>query len=179
MTSTAPLLPAPLGPLKLFVLRQALNLWPCIRGSGGRVTELAPDFTRLVVQLKLSWRTRNVVGTIFGGSMMASTDPMLMLMLQRILGKGYVVWDKRTVTHFKRPARSTLAAEFVLTPEKLAQVRAAVAERGEADFTWTIQYKDAAGLVHAEFDKTLYVATKAFYKAKMAARDAAPRLEAG
>jgi len=179
MTSTVPPLPAPLGALKLFLYRQALNFWPCIRRSGGRVTELAPDFTRLVVQLKLSWRTRNVVGTIFGGSMMASTDPMLMLMLQRILGKGYVVWDKRTVTRFKRPAKSTLQAEFVLTPERLAQVHETVAAQGEADFTWTIQYQDAAGLVHAEFDKTLYVATKAFYKAKMAAREAAPKLQAG
>src|SRR4051812_8950533 len=154
MTSTTPALVPPLGPLKVFLYRQALNFWPCIRRSGGRVTELAPDFSRLVVRLALTLRTRNVVGTIFGGSMMASTDPMLMLMLHRILGKAYVVWDKSTVTRFKRPATSTLSAEFVLTPERLAQVRETVAERGEADFTWTIQYKDAAGVVHAEFDKT-------------------------
>ena len=170
-------LPKPIGPLKVFLYRQALNFWPCIRRSGGRVVELAPDFTRLVVQLKLSWRTRNVVGTIFGGSMMASTDPMLMLMLHRILGKPFVVWDKSTAVRFKRPATSTLFAEFELTPERLAQVRRTVAEQGEADFTWTIQYKDVAGVVHAEFDKTLYVAEKDFYKAKVAARNAAPRLE--
>ena len=169
--------PAPIGPFKVFLFRQALNFWPCIRRSGGRVVELAPDFSRMVVRLKLSWRTRNVVGTIFGGSMMASTDPMLMLMLHRILGKPYVVWDKSTVTRFKRPATRTLFAEFVLTAERLEQVRRSVAELGEADFTWTIQYKDAAGVVHAEFDKTLYVAEKDFYKAKVAARNASPRLE--
>ena len=33
-----------------------------------------------------------------------------------------------------------------------------------------MQYKDEAGVVHAEFDKVLYVSTKAFYKQKMAAR---------
>jgi len=174
-----PGLPAPIGPFKRFLFRQVLNFWPCIRGTGGRVTELAPDFTRIVVTLRLNWRTRNVVGTIFGGSMMASTDPMLMLMLHRILGKAYVVWDKSTVTRFKRPATRTLRAEFVLAPQTLAEVRQAVAERGEADFTWTIQYKDEAGVVHAEFDKTLYVARKAFYKAKLAARNAPPVAEAG
>ncbi len=179
MNPTHPLLPRPIGPLKVFLYRQALNFWPCIRRSGGRVVELAPDFTRIVVRLKLSWRTRNVVGTIFGGSMMASTDPMLMLMLHRILGKPFVVWDKSTVTRFKRPATRTLHAEFVVTTQALEEVHRVVAERGEADFTWTIQYKDADGLVHAEFDKTLYVAQKDFYKAKVAARSAGPRLEAG
>jgi len=177
MSSTESHFPAPIGPLKVFLFRQALNFWPCIRRSGGRVTELAADFSRLVVELRLTWRTRNVVGTIFGGSMMASTDPMLMLMLHRILGKAFVVWDKSTVTRFKRPAKGTLRAEFVLTAERLADVRRAVAERGEADFTWTIRYEDADGVVHAEFDKTLYVADKDFYKAKLAARNAAPRLE--
>jgi len=177
MSSTESHFPAPIGPLKVFLFRQALNFWPCIRRSGGRVTELAPDFSRLVVRLKLGWGTRNVVGTIFGGSMMASTNPMLMLMLHRILGKAYVVWDKSTVTRFKRPATSTLFADFAIAPERLAQIRAAVAEHGEADFTWTIQYKDAAGVVHAESDKTLYVARKEFYKAKLAARNAGPRLE--
>ena len=171
-------LPKPIGPLKVFLYRQALNFWPCIRRSGGRVVELAPDFTRLVVQLKLSWRTRNVVGTIFGGSMMASTDPMLMLMLHRILGKPFVVWDKSTVTRFKRPATRTLHAEFVVTTQTLEEVHRVVAERGEADFTWTIQYKDADGLVHAEFDKTLYVAEKSFYKHKLGAREAARAMRA-
>ena len=160
------------SPLYACIYRLVLNLWPCVRRSGGRVIEIAPDFSRLVVRLKLDWRTRNVVGTIFGGSMMASTDPMLMLMLQRRLGKAFVVWDKSVAVRFKRPAKRTLHAEFLLPDDTLAQVRQTVAERGEADFTWTICYRDADGIVHAEFDKTLYVADKAFYKAKVAARDA-------
>jgi acyl-coenzyme A thioesterase PaaI-like protein len=168
------LFPPPMPAWKTFVFRQGANFWPCIRRSGGRVTHLAPDFSRLTVQLKLGWGTRNVVGTIFGGSMFAATDPMFMLMLHRILGKTHVVWDKSCVVRFKRPATTTLQADFVITPEMLEQVHAAVDAGGEADFTWTIQFKDAAGVVHAEFDKTLYVADKAFYKRKLAARNAVP-----
>ena len=82
-------------------------------------------------------------------------------------------WDKHGTVRFKRPARSTLYAEFHVSPERRAEVVEAVRARGEGDFTWTILFKDARGIVHAEIDKTLYVADKAFYKRKVAAREAA------
>jgi len=166
--------PAPALPrraaLRAFIFRLGFNLWPCIRGSGGRVVHLAPDFSRITVRLPLNWRTRNAVGTIFGGSMFAATDPMYMLMLQRLLGRGYVVWDKGSAIRFKRPASRTLFAHFHVTPAMLAQVREAVATHGEADFTWPVRLEDEGGIVHAEIDRTIYVADKAFYKRKQEAR---------
>lgn len=155
---------------KALYYKLLLNLWPCIRGGGGSVSHLANDFTRLTVRLPLSWRTRNIVGTIYGGSMYASTDPFFMLMLMQILGTDYVVWDKGCTIRFKRPATRTLFADFHVTPERLAELHQKLARGPEAELTWTVQYKDEAGLVYAEFDKLLYVSTKAFYKQKLAAR---------
>jgi hypothetical protein len=37
--------------------------------------------------MPLSWRTRNYVGTIFGGSMNSAVDPIYMVILIRRLGK--------------------------------------------------------------------------------------------
>ena len=37
---------------------------------------------------------RNYVGTHFGGSLFAMTDPFYMLMMMRNLGPDYIVWDK-------------------------------------------------------------------------------------
>ena len=164
--------PSRLSAWRALVFRLGFNLWPCIRGSGGRVSHLAPDFTRITVRLPLNWRTRNAVGTIFGGSMFAATDPMYMLMLQRLLGRAYVVWDKGSAIRFKRPATRTLFAHFHVTPAMLAQVREAVASQGEADFTWPVRLEDEDGTVHAEIDRTIYVADKAFYKRKLEARNA-------
>lgn len=151
-------------------IRFGLNLWPCLRRTGGRVTYLAEDFTHLTVKLSLNWKTRNVVGTIFGGSMYASTDPYFMLMLMKILGDDYVVWDKGCTIRFKRPAKETIIADFIITPQMLENVQTQVAANKEYDFIWTIQYKDKNGIVYAEFDKVIYVAGKSFYKEKLKRR---------
>lgn len=148
--------------------RHGMNLWPCIRRTGGRVTELAADFSLLTVRLPLNWRTRNIVGTIFGGSMYASTDPFFMIMLMKILGKDFVVWDKGCTIRFKKPAKETIYARFQITPEMLAQVYGDIERDGKTVFTWTIQYRDRAGVVYAEFDKLLYVAKRDVYKARKA-----------
>ena len=57
-------------------MRWGFNLFPAFRGTGARVTYIASDFHEARVRLPLSWRTRNYVGTIFGGSLYGAVDPM-------------------------------------------------------------------------------------------------------
>lgn len=80
--------------------RWFFNFFPAYRGTGGRVAYIAGDWQEVRVRLPLSWRTRNYVGTIYGGSIYASVDPIYMLMLMKILGSDYIVWT--------RPRRSGL-----------------------------------------------------------------------
>ncbi len=75
------------------VMRWKFNLFPAYRGTGGRVTYVSADFREVRVKLPLSLRTRNAVGTIFGGSIYAVVDPHYMIMLMKCLGPEYVVWD--------------------------------------------------------------------------------------
>ena len=100
--------------LKTILFRLAFNLWPCYRGSGGRVRFVAADWSEVRVRLPLSWRTRNYVGTIYGGSLYAAVDPFYMLMLIHRLGPGYEVWDKAATIRFRKPGRSTLTARMAL-----------------------------------------------------------------
>jgi acyl-coenzyme A thioesterase PaaI-like protein len=159
-------------PISARLARILMNLAPCIRSSGGRVVALSEDFTQLRVRLRLSWLTRNLVGTIYGGSMYSATDPFYMLMLMRILGRDYVVWDKACTIRFKRPARETLFADFHINDRMLMQVREEVHLNGEGTFTWPVALKDSSGTVYVEFDKVLYVAKRDFYEAKLRRRAA-------
>ncbi|MCW2927330.1 MAG: hypothetical protein JWM86_1298 [Thermoleophilia bacterium] len=156
------------------LMRLVFNLWPCIRGTGGRVTHIAPDWSELRVRLPLSWRTRNYVGTIFGGSLYGAVDPYYMLMLLERLGSDYVVWDKAASIRFRVPGRSTLTATFRVDDAEVAAVRAAVdAGGGSIDRTYVVELVDGDGVVHATVDKVLYIATRQHDRARRAAREVA------
>ena len=67
-------------------IRRLLNLWPPFRGAGIRVREIAPDFRIATVELRMRLLNRNYVGTHFGGSLFAMTDPFFMIMMMQNLG---------------------------------------------------------------------------------------------
>lgn len=136
------------------------NLWPCYRGTGGRVTFIAEDWRTVRIRLPLNLRTRNYVGTIFGGSLYGAVDPFFMLMLMKNLGPGYTVWDKAAQIRFRRPGRSQLTAEFRLEAGELDTLRTLLESEPKVDRTYTVSLVDAAGEVHAVVEKTIHLAKK-------------------
>lgn len=139
------------------LLRWKFNLFPAYRGSGGRVTYIADDFREVRVKVPLSLRTRNAVGTIFGGSMYAAVDPIYMIMLMRLLGRDYVVWDKTASIRFRKPGRNTLRATFRIDDSELEAIRAATAAGEPVDRTYNVDLIDAEGTVSASIEKVIYV----------------------
>ena len=138
-------------------LRWVFNLFPAYRGTGARVTYVASDFREVRVRLPLSWRTRNYVGTIFGGSLYGAVDPIYMIMLIKLLGPEYVVWDKAATIRFLRPGRSTLTARFAIGETETRAIREALETLPSVDRVYTVDLVDAAGAVHASVEKTVYV----------------------
>lgn len=138
-------------------LRWTFNLIPAYRGTGARVTYVASDFREVRVELPLSWRTRNYVGTIFGGSLYGAVDPVYMIMLMKILGPSYTVWDKAAAIRFRRPGRSTLFARFALDEEEIRTIRELAEEHPSIDRVYRVDLTDAGGLVHASVEKTVYI----------------------
>ena len=135
----------------------AFNVFPAFRGTGGRVRFVAPDFREVRVELPLSRRTRNYVGTIFGGSLYAAVDPFYMIMLIQTLGPEYVVWDKAASIRFRKPGRSTLFALFLLPESETDEIRRLLETAASIDRQYRIEWKDAEGLMHAEVEKTIYI----------------------
>lgn len=140
--------------------RAMYNLFPAIRGTGVRVTYIANDYREVRVKLPLNWRTRNKVGTIFGGSMYASVDPFYMVMLMKILGDEYVVWDRAASIRFKKPGRETLYGEFHVSKEETDEIIEVLETRKSTNRDYVIELKSASGEVHAIIDKEIYVARK-------------------
>ena len=141
--------------------RWMMNLWPCIRGTGVHVTHVAPDWKEIRVRLPLNLRTRNYVGTIFGGSLYGAVDPPYMLMLIRLLGPDYIVWDKAASIRFLKPARTTLYATCRVNDAELAEIRRLLESETKIDRTYCIALADDQGTVHAEVDKIIQIRKRA------------------
>lgn len=141
-------------------LRWGFNFFPAFRGTGARVTYISGDYRELRVRLPLSWRTRNYVGTIFGGSLYGAVDPHFMIMLIKILGPSYVVWDKAATIRFRKPGRTTLFARFVIPEDEVAEIRRRLETETSIDRVYRVDLADADGVVHAAVEKTIYVRRK-------------------
>lgn len=137
--------------------RWRFNTFPAYRGSGGRVTFIRHDFMEVRIKLPLWWRTRNYVGTIYGGSIYASVDPFYMMMLIQCLGRDYVVWDKAASIRFRRPGRTTLYATFQFDQALVDGIHEELRTVDKLDRHFTVELKDAAGEVHAIVEKTVNV----------------------
>lgn len=142
------------------------NLHPAFRGTGGRVEHVAADLSHIRIRLPLNWRTRNVVGSIYGGSLFAVTDGVHPMMLMAALGSDVVVWDKAASIRYRKPGMSTLYADFRLEAEEVTAIRASLKETPELDRTYLIELKDGHGTVHTVVERTVYIADKNFYRQK-------------
>ena len=115
------------------------------------------DFREVRIKLPLNWRTRNYVGTIYGGSIYGAVDPIYMIMLMQVRGPAYVVWDKAAAIRFRRPGRTSLFATFLLTDEVVDGIREELETVEKLDRHFTVELIDPAGEVHAIIDKTVNV----------------------
>jgi hypothetical protein len=141
-------------------LRRWVNLWPPFVGMGIRVKRIAPDMKAVDVEMKLRFWNANYVGTHFGGSLFAMTDPFYMLMLMANLGRDYVVWDKAATIRYKKPGRGTVRAEFRLSDNQIDDVREKLKTLPKYEPVFVVEVKDEAGVVIAEVEKMLHVRKK-------------------
>jgi acyl-coenzyme A thioesterase PaaI-like protein len=141
-------------------MRRFMNWWPPFRFSGIRVREIAPDFRRATVELRMRLFNRNYVGTHFGGSLFAMTDPFFMVMMIRNLGDEFIVWDKSGSIRFLKPARGTVTARIELPEARVQEARAATASGEKFEPVFRADIVDGDGIVVASVEKTLHIRRK-------------------
>ena len=142
------------------VLRRFLNLWPPFLFAGIRVRELSGDFRHARVELRQHWYNRNFVGTHFGGSLFAMTDPFWMLLVMNAIGDDHIVWDRAATIDFEKPGRGTVVAEFAIDDALLDELRAATAG-GDKVLRWfETGIRDADHELVARVRKQLYLRRK-------------------
>jgi acyl-coenzyme A thioesterase PaaI-like protein len=146
--------------MKIQRLRWWLNLYLPLLGAGIRVDRITDDALEVDVSMPLRWYNRNVVGTHFGGSLYAMTDPFFMMILMQNLGPDYIVWDQAANIEFVAPGRTTVHARFRLPREEIDRVRAEADAGAHLRPVYPVEVLDTAGKLVARVTKTLYVRRK-------------------
>jgi hypothetical protein len=155
--------------LRLGVMRR-MHWWPPLLGAGVKVARMDADFRAIDIEMRLTWRNRNVMGAHFGGSLYAMTDPFYMLILMENLGRAYIVWDKAATIRYKRPGTGTVRAEFRLSGETIAEIKRILETEPRYEPVFLIEVKNLEGKVVAEVEKTIYIARRDVHEARAASR---------
>lgn len=134
-----------------------MNVWPPFVGAGIRVRHIAADFRSATVEMRLRATNRNYVGSHFGGSLYAMTDPFFMIMVVRNLGSEYRVWDKAGSIDYVAPGRGRVWARLELDDEDLVQIRRMTATGDKHLHLFKVDIKDDDGMVIARVEKIVYV----------------------
>lgn len=136
------------------------NYWPPFWGAGIRIDRISKDLRWVRMKLKRRPWNRNLVGTQFGGSMYAMTDPIYMAMLISNLGKGFIVWDKSASIRFRKPGRTDLYAEFRITEEDLSEIKRRLETEPKIDWERDVLILDRSGQLMAEVHKVIHIRKK-------------------
>lgn len=140
------------------LLEKLINFYPPLLGAGIRSHPI--DERTVEVEMKLNIFNRNIVGVHFGGSLYAMCDPWFMLILMRLLGDSYIVWDKAASIQFRRPGRGTVKARFHIPKEREEQIRSEADQHTKIEPTFLVDVVDEEGQIIAQVEKLLYVRKK-------------------
>ncbi|MFT4047122.1 MAG: YiiD C-terminal domain-containing protein [Solimonas sp.] len=142
------------------LFRLLMNGYPPYLFTGIRVDRVSRDYSEIDVSMPLRWYNRNAVGTQFGGSLYAMTDPFLMLMTMQQIGPGYVIWDQSAQIDFIAPGRGTVYAKFRMPPAEVERLRSEAATGQALRPEYSVDLSDRNGKLIARVKKTLYVRRK-------------------
>ena len=141
-------------------LKFVLNIYPPYLGAGIKVEYISEDWKELRVSMRLRWYNRNAVGTHFGGSLYAMIDPHLMLLLMRLLGKDYLVWDKMASVEFIKATKKEVWAEFMITDEVIEDIKAHTEEGDKYLAKFPVEIRDDRNELIAKGEKVIYIRKK-------------------
>ena len=144
--------------------RIGFNFFPAYRRTGARIYFLSADWRDVHIVLGLNWKTKNYVGSVFGGSIYGALDPIYMIQLINILGSDYIVWDKSATVKFLKPIKKKVFARFLISDEILAEIIFKVKSDKKCSVDLVTNFQDEVGIIYAEVIKTIYIADKEYYK---------------
>lgn len=117
--------------LRFLSLQKRLEYFPPFWLMGIKVLELHPQWKTLRIRLPLTWRSKNMGGSMFGGWQASLADPIAPLSCARVF-RGHDVWTRKLTLDFQKPGTGDLELRFHMSEKQEAKIREELEERGRA-----------------------------------------------
>jgi len=154
------------------LLKVGLNLSPMYKRSTAKVVSISEDMLHITIKLPISYKNRNYMNSIFGGSMFAAVDPIPMMQFINLLGNNYVVWDKSAEIIFKQPAHEDLYASFDCTKEEIDKIKERIKKDNSILIVKETLLTNKKGtVIYCRVNKTIYIADKTYFKNRKALKE--------
>jgi len=132
-----------------------MNLYPPYVFFGVKVA-FSADFLMCRLRIANRFYFKNGHGTMFGGAILAASDPIPAVQFSRIFPKTQV-WTKAHEVVFRKPARSRLLADITLTPDDISLVKSDLKREGKHIRTYAYVLTDESKEIVAEVRSTVYI----------------------
>lgn len=144
--------------------RLLLNLFPPFLFNRIRITSVTDGFRSCRVRVRHSLLTRNLNGTMFGGTIFSAADPFYAVMFWQVFArKGLKVqsWLKSASIDYLKPASGDLFLTFTLTADDIREAEESLERDGRYRQTFRVEALDRAGRACARMRNEVYLRKEA------------------
>ncbi|MGV6859437.1 MAG: PaaI family thioesterase [bacterium] len=130
--------------LRFLSPQKRLELFPPFWFMGVKVKHLSDDWRHARIRLPLTWRARNMGGSMFGGYQAALADPIAAIACARVF-PGHDVWTRHLQLDFHRPGTTDLELRFDFPAETEETIRQELAKKHRSNPVFTYGFYTADG----------------------------------
>ncbi len=156
--------------LKMWWLRLRLNLLPAYFRTGGKITYISPEMNEIHVKFPAKWHTKGFGGILQGNTIYGAAEPIYSMILHQLLGKDYVIFNRKSEITYKKPAKTEVFAKFCINPSIFIKIKNMVDRKQEYDFSFSVKIQDEWEETYAEIQQDIYIARRDFYDIKQEMR---------
>ena len=149
-----------------------LAWWPPFWMMRLKVRELSNQWRRVRIILPLTWVSKNMGGSMFGGFQSAIADPIAPLACGQIF-KDYHVWTRKLTLDFQKPGDTDLELRFDFPAEQEAAIREELATRQRCTPTLEFGLYNTNGELCTHVECVVAIRKKGYLKQKRAKQETA------
>lgn len=142
-------------------LKWLLRFYPPFLFQRIWVKKIWPDFRQMDVKINKSLLNKNINGTIFGGTIFASVDPIHTLLLDQIFRRSgirkTVTWLKSAKIDYLKPAAKSLHFSVRISESEIQEALLAIEKSGKVVQVFEILIYDRDGLLCARSTNEIYI----------------------